>query len=328
MKDLGRRFAVSFAAITVAGLACNETASAQSASPSPEPVRLLVGFAQGSNSDVVARLLAAAMAPRLGRPVVVENRVGGSGNAMAEAVARAAPDGSTIGLLAPSFPVARHVARNLPFDPQADFTPISLTATAPVLVLVSPDLPARDLRELGEVLRSRPVVCATLGEGTFLHLSLVLLTRALGSECRPDHNPNPSAVIAGLEAGRVQLYFSAAAAALPAVRAGRARAIAVASTQRIAAAPDIPTVAETVPGFEVEAWYGVAGPSGLPSEVLDRLQRVAMEATRDPAVAGRLREVGAEPVGSTGSEFAVRLRAEDTKWAEAAQAAGLRPAGL
>jgi tripartite-type tricarboxylate transporter receptor subunit TctC len=238
-------------------------------------------------------------------------------------VARAAPDGSTLGLLAPSFPAARHVSRDLPFDPLNDFTPISLIVTAPVLVLAAPDLPARDLRELGELLKARTVVCATLGEGTFLHLSLVLLTRALGGECRPDHTPSPAAVMADLQAGRVHLYFSAAAAALPAVRAGRARALAVASLARVPAAPEVPAVAETVPGFEVEAWYGLAGPRGMPADAAARLERVAMEATRDPALVARLREAGAEPVGSTGAAFAERLRAEDAKWGEAARAAGL-----
>jgi tripartite-type tricarboxylate transporter receptor subunit TctC len=129
--------------------------------------------------------------------------------------------------------------------------------------------------------------------------------------------------MADLQASGIQLYFSAAAAALPAVRAGRARALAVASPRRIAAAPDVPAVAETVPGFEVEAWYGLAGPRGLPADVAGRLERAAMEATRDPALAARLRGVGAEPVGSTGAEFAARLRAEDAKWGEAARAAGL-----
>ncbi len=129
--------------------------------------------------------------------------------------------------------------------------------------------------------------------------------------------------MADLQAGKIQLYFSAAASALPAVRAGRARALAVASPGRVAVAPGAPAVAETVPGFEVEAWYGLAGPRGLPAEVAARLERAGMEATRDPALASRLREAGTEPVGSTRAEFADRLRAEDAKWGEAARAAGL-----
>jgi tripartite-type tricarboxylate transporter receptor subunit TctC len=323
MKGTSLPSAVALAALLCMGAVLQGTATAQEAPQANGPAaRLLVGFARGSNSDVVARLLAEAMRPRLGRPVEVENRVGGSGNAMAEAVARAAPDGSTLGLLAPSFPVARHVSRGLPFDPRTDFTPISLIVTAPVLVLAAPDLPARDLRGLGDALKAGPVVCATLGEGTFLHLSLILLTRALGGECRPDHNPDPAAVMADLQAGKVQLYFSAAAAALPAMRAGRARALAVASPARIAAAPEVPTVAETVPGFEVEAWYGLAGPRGLPADMAARLERAAVEATRDPALASRLRDLGTEPVGSTRAEFAERLRTEDAKWGEAARAAG------
>ncbi len=135
MKGMGRRSAVALATLLGTGLVPGGAVSVQETSgPAAGPVRLLVGFGQGSNSDVVARLLAGAMRPRLGRPVEVENRVGGSGNAMAEAVARAAPDGFTLGLLAPSFPVARHVTRGLPFDPRTDFTPISLIVTAPVLV--------------------------------------------------------------------------------------------------------------------------------------------------------------------------------------------------
>ncbi|MDO9713111.1 Bug family tripartite tricarboxylate transporter substrate binding protein [Paracraurococcus lichenis] len=287
------------------------------------PVHLLVSFAQGSNSDVVARLLAEAMQPRLGRPIEVENRVGGSGNVMAEAVARAVPDGSTLGLLPPSFPAARRVSRTLAFDPQSDFTPISLIVTAPVLLHANRDLPARDLRKLGEFLKIRSVVCGILGEGTFLHLSLVLLTCALGGECRPGHDPDPSAVMSGLQTGKIQLYFSAAAAALPAVRAGRARALAVASPRRIAAPPALPTIAETVPGFAVEAWYGLAGPRGLPENAASALEQAVIAATRDPALAGRLRDLGTEPVGSTSAKFTAWLRADDAKWGDATRAAGL-----
>jgi tripartite-type tricarboxylate transporter receptor subunit TctC len=241
---------------------------------------------------------------------------------MAEAVARAAPDGSTLGLLAPSFPVARHVTRNLPFDPQADFTPISLIVTAPVLVLAAPDLPARDLRGLGEVLKAG-------------RSSAPPWARAPSCTCRSCSDPGPRRRVPprpqsqpgrgdGRPAGgRIQLYFSAAASALPAVRAGRARALAVASPGRIAATPDVPTVAETVPGFEVEAWYGLAGPRGLPPRWRRAWNGRPWRRPATPALAARLREVGTEPVGSTGAEFAERLRAEDAKWGEAARAAGL-----
>ena len=293
------------------------------------PVRLLVGFPVGSNTDQAARVLAGALRERLGgRPVEITNQPGTAGSVAAEAVARAAPDGTTLGFFSSSLAIAAHVARGLPFDPRTDFTPISLVATVPFVVLVSPDHPARDLRQLAEALRARPDTrCVTPGAGSFTHLTTVLLTRALGTAaagCEAVHYSDPGQAMADLRAGTVQLYVTAAPSALPAAREGRARALAVTSGRRLAAAPEVPTAAEAgLPGFEAEAWWALLGPRGLPEAVAGRLERAAVEAARDPAVAERLRGLGAEPVGSTGAELAATLRAEDAKWGEATRAAGL-----
>lgn len=305
-------------------------AAAQQRAPEadPRPVRLLVGFPFGSNTDQAARVLAEALRGRLGgRPVEITNRPGAAGSVAAEAVARSAPDGTTIGFFSSSLAIAAHVARGLPFDPRTDFTPISLVATVPFVVLVSPDHPARDLRQLAEALRARPDTrCVTPGAGSFTHLTTVLLTRALGAAagCEAVHYSDPGQAMADLRAGAVQLYVTAAPSALPAAREGRARALAVTARRRLAAAPEVPTAAAAgLAGFEAEAWWALLGPRGLPEAVAGPLERAAMEAARDPAVAERLRALGAQPVGSTGAELAATLRAEDAKWGEATRAAGI-----
>ncbi|MDB5376733.1 MAG: h16 [Rubritepida sp.] len=312
----------------MAGLAVTFTppAAAQDAAAG-ESVRLLVGFPVGSNTDQTARVLAEGLRSRLGRPVEITNRPGGSGNVAAEAVARAAPDGTTLGLLSTSVAIAPHLARGLPFDPRTDFTPISLFATAPFVVLVSPSQSARDLRQLAEALRARPDTrCATPGAGTVTHLTTVLLTRALdaGAACEAVHYSDPGQALADLRAGMIQLYVNAVPTSLPATRDGRARAIAITSRQRLAAAPEIPTATEAgAPGFQADAWFGLVGPRGLSEVVASRLERAAVEAARDPEVAARLRALGAEPVGSSAAELAAMLQTEYTKWGEAARAAGL-----
>jgi tripartite-type tricarboxylate transporter receptor subunit TctC len=292
------------------------------------PVRLLVGFPVGSNTDQAARVLAAALRERLGgRPVEISNRPGKAGSVAAEAVARAAPDGTTLGFLSSSLVIARHVAPGLPFDPRTDFTPISLFATVPFVVLVGPDHPARDLRQLTEALRARPDTrCVTPGAGSFTHLTTVLLTRALGAAagCEAVHYSDPDHALADLQAGTVQLYVNAAPTGLSAVREGRARALAITSHRRLATAPEIPTTAEAgLAGFEAEAWWALFGPHGLPEAVAGPLERAATEAARNPAVVARLRDLGTEPVGSTGGELAATLQADDAKWGGAARAAGV-----
>jgi tripartite-type tricarboxylate transporter receptor subunit TctC/pimeloyl-ACP methyl ester carboxylesterase len=303
--------------------------AAPAPAPTPAPavtgaIRLLVGFGLGSNTDWIARVTAEALHERLGRLVVVENRPGQAGANAAEVVARAAPDGATLGMFSPSFVTARYMSRGVAFDPLADFTPLSLVATAPNVVLVAPGHPARDLRGLAAALRAAPdTPCATADRGSFLHLAAELLVQALGAACRTVHYADPNRALADLAAGRVQLYANNALTGLPPAREGRARALAVTSRERLAAMPELPTVGETVPGFEAVAWFALLGPHGLPANLAGRLERAAAQAARDPTVARRLRVLGAEPVGSSPPELVALLRAEDAKLGAAARAAGL-----
>ena len=290
------------------------------------PVHLMVGFPAGSNTDQAARVLAEALRPRLGgRTVEITNRPGRSGNVAAETVAEAAPDGATLGLLSSSVAIARHVTKGLPFNPLTDFTPIGLFATVPFAILVSPDHPAQDLRQLAEALRARPdTPCVTSGAGTVLHLSTALLMRALGTTCEAVHYSDPAQALADLRSGTIQLYINPVGTSLPAVRDGRARELAVTSRKRLAAAPEIPTAAEAgAPGFEAEAWFALVGPRGLPEAMAAQFERAAVEVVSNPEVAARLRALGLEPAGAGAAELAALLRTEDVKWGEAARAAGL-----
>ena len=195
-------------------------AAARTLVPATGAVRLLVGFGLGSNTDWVARIMAEALREQLGRPVVVENLPGRAAAAAAEAVGRSAPDGATLGLFPASFATVRHASHGVAFDPLTDFTPLSLIATAPSVILVTPGYPARNLGGLAVALRAAPdTPCATPGEGSFLHLSTVLLVRALGATCRAVHYAEPAQALADLAAGRVQIYVNNA----PHLAHGRAR---------------------------------------------------------------------------------------------------------
>jgi tripartite-type tricarboxylate transporter receptor subunit TctC len=318
---LGRRTALAVAAAAIT--TTPTPAVAQDTLPARE-LRLLVGFPPGSNTDLLARVLAEALQPRLRRTVRVDNRPGAGGGVATEAVMQGAPDGGTLGFASPSLAIVGHVARTPFYDPRADLTWISIFAATPVVLLAAPDHPARDLRSLGDALRARPGAtrCGTPGAGTFLHLATVLLTRALGAGCEAVHYLDLDRAMADLQAGRLQLYANLLPAGLPLIREGRARALAVASAERHPLVPEVPAVAETVPGLELVGWFSLVGPRGLPEPLVARLERAATEAARDPAVAARLRALGAEPVGAGGAELAATLRATDATWGEAARAAG------
>ena len=242
---LGRRTALAIAAAAIINIATTPVpAVAQDALPARE-LRLLVGFPPGSNTDLLARVLAEALQPRLRRTVRVDNRPGAGGGVATEAVMQAAPDGGTLGFASPSLAIAGHVARTPFYDPRADLTWISIFAATPVVLLAAPDHPARDLSSLGEALRARPGAtrCGTPGAGTFLHLATVLLTRALGAGCEAVHYLDLDRAMADLQAGRLQLYANLLPAGLPLIREGRARALAVASGERHPLVPEVPTVA-------------------------------------------------------------------------------------
>jgi tripartite-type tricarboxylate transporter receptor subunit TctC len=308
----------------LAGAPLARTAAAQPWAPE-RPVRLLVGFAAGGSTDVTARLMAQALGERLGQPVVVENRPGAGGNIAAEAAARSAPDGHTL-LMGTSGVLAANPAlyRSVPFDPLRDFAPISQVAFIPNLVVVHPDFPARDLPGLVAHARAHPgeVHYGSAGTGTSLHLAGALLAARAGIELVhvPYRGGAPAAT--DLLSGKIQMSASPLVEVVAHVQAGRLRPLAVTTANRSALLPEVPTVAETIPGFEVALWNGLLAPAGTPRAAVQRIAAEAAASLRSPEMRQKLAEQGSEPVGSAPEAFAAFIRAEIPKWTEIVRVCG------
>ncbi|MDO9709224.1 Bug family tripartite tricarboxylate transporter substrate binding protein [Paracraurococcus lichenis] len=313
---------------SVGGLALARAARAQGTSGAwaPErPVRLLVGFAAGGSSDVTARLVAQAMGERLGQPVVVENRPGAAGNIAAEAVARAAPDGHTL-LFGVSSALAanRALYKSLAFDTLRDFAPLSQVAVIPNLIVVNPALPVRSIPELIAYARANPgkLNYGSAGAGTSLHLASASFAARAGLDMVhvPYRGGAPAAT--DLIAGKIQMIASPMVEVIGAVQAGQLRALAVTTAKRSPLLPEVPTVAETLPGFEVPLWNGILAPAGTPPAAIVRLSDTIQDALRSEEVRRRLLEQGSEPAPSTPEQFADFIRAEIPRWAEIVRVSG------
>ncbi|WP_338665888.1 tripartite tricarboxylate transporter substrate binding protein [Pararoseomonas sp. SCSIO 73927] len=313
----------ALALLVAPGLPTTRAALAQG-QPAQPPIRLIVGFPPGGGIDLLTRVMGEGLSARLGRTVVVENRAGAGGNIAADAVAKAAPDGNTLGAV-PAGPLVinRHIYRSMPFDPLQDFTPISRFAAIPVVFLAAPNSGITGIAGLRAALEKGPLPCGTPGAGTTQHLALALLMREIGRECTIVHYRGTGPALPDLLTGTIGLYVDTVVTGLPPARDGRARAVAIASPARSALAPDVPVVAESVPGFVAETWLALVGPRGLPEPVAARLEEAMIALARDPAVAARLRELASDPVGSTRAELAETIRAQDAVWGPVAKAANV-----
>lgn len=290
----------------------------------PRPSRLLIGLPPGGGVDQVARLLADGLSRQLGQPWLAENRTGARGNVAAEEVSRAEPDGSLLGAIGSGTLVLnRHLSRQMGYDPQTDLTPISRFAALPLLVMGGGRDGPRNLADLLDNLRSRTMSCGTPGAGSLAHLALELLLRTTGTRCDIVHYRGVTGAVQDLLQGGLQVYVDSAVIGLPLVRDGRARIIAFTSRARSALHPDVPTVGETVPGFEAEIWIALMGPKGMADSLVARIEAAAIAVARDPAVVHRLRAMSAEPVGGTRAELAATIRAQDSIWGPVARAAGI-----
>ena len=305
-------------------LALAAPAAALPARAQQPPIRLVVGFPPGGGIDLLSRLMGEGLAARLGRTVVVENRTGAGGNIAADAVAKAAPDGNTLGAVtAGPLVINRHIYRTMPFDPLADLAPISRFAAIPVVFLATPGAGITDVASLRTALARGPLPCGTPGAGTTQHLATVMLMRALGAGCTIVHYRGTGPALPDLLTGTIALYTDTVVTGLPPARDGRARAIGIASPARVSLAPDVPAIAESVPGFVAETWLALMAPRGLPDATAARLEAIMVALARDPAVAARVRELAAEPVGSTRAELAATIRTEDAAWGPVARAANV-----
>ena len=319
-----RRRRTLLAGLALVPWAAPRAARAQGWAPE-RPLRLIVGFAAGGSTDVTARLVAQALSERLGQPVVVENRPGAGGNIAAEAAARSAPDGHTL-FMGVSGILAANPAlyRSLPFDPLRDFAPISQVAFIPNLVVVNPDLPVRDLAGLVAYARANPgrVHYGSAGNGTSLHLAAALLAARAGIDLV--HVPYRGGAPAAndLLSGKIQMLASPMVEVIAQVQAGKLRPLAVTTARRSPLLPEVPTVAETIPGFEIPLWNGLLVPAGTPPAAIARLAAETGAALRGEELRRRLAEQGSEPAPGTPEEFARFIRAEIPKWTEIVRISG------
>ena len=315
-----------FVAAMAAAIAGVPDASAQSYPV--KPVRIVVGFAAGGPSDIVARLLAQQLTERLGRSVIVENRAGATGTIGADLVAKAPPDGHTLYLASQTtHAVAPYMYRNVGYDPVKDFATITLAMHNPLLGVVHPSLNVHSIKDLIALARARPgqLDFATGGQGSSPHMSVELLKSMAKIDMVAVHYKGDGAAIPEVLGGQVPLMFASIAGWLPHAQAGKVRGIAVTSLKRSSIAPQYPTVAENgLPGFEVITWFGILTTAGTPREVIARLNQELVRSLAVPAVKDQAAKLGMEIVANTADEYAAFLQAENAKWGKMVKALGLR----
>ena len=292
-----------------------------------KPIRLIAPFSAGGALDLIARAIGQKLSDSLGRPVIVDNRAGASGAIGSEVVARAAPDGYTL-LLGATTTHGINPALNpkLGYDAVKDFTPISLVATIPHVLVVHPSVPAKTLQDFVRLARSRPgMAYGSAGHGSPHHLAIEMLKGMAQLELVHVPYKGSAPAMVDLMSGQIQIMSVELTAAAPYMKDGKMRPIAIATPQRISGI-DLPTVAEAgYPGFEVTAWYAVFGPAGMPQAVVSRLHADILKGLAEPDVRERFRSLGATPVGSTPAELANHVRTELARWSRVIKAGKITP---
>ena len=282
------------------------------------PIRLIVPFPPSGSTDIVARTVAERLGTNLGVNIVVENRAGATGAIGLEALARSAPDGYTIGLgTIGSVAINPLVSRNLAWDPRRDFTPVGMLGSTPFALIVTNTLPARSFQEFVALARSKPGALdyATGGIGGSQHLAAALLEDMAGISIHHVPYKGSGPAITDLIGGQVAAMIEPAVSAAPHVKAGRVRMLAQTGAASSPAFPDVPTVAETVPGYDVSAWFALFAPAGVPSDVLAKLSSELQRALRSPELVERFAQAGVDVAASTPDQLRAHLRTELDKWA-------------
>ncbi|BAT59870.1 tripartite tricarboxylate transporter family receptor [Variibacter gotjawalensis] len=279
-------------------------------------VRLVVPFPPGGGTDAVGRILATRLSEMWGQQVVIENRGGAGSNIGTEVVARSEPDGYTILFSSIGFAINRFIYPTIPFDPVADFAPITLIATFPNVLAVPNSSSAKSVADVVALAKASPgkLTYATSGIGSSPHLTSELFCRTAGITMTHVPYRGAGPALTDFIAGRIDMMFNTAGAMLPQIRTGQMRGLAVSGRERLPSAPELPTVAEALPGFDVSAWYALFAPAATPRPIVERLSTDAMAVLREPFVRQRLEELGLVVVGSSGRGLAEHLRAEMDRW--------------
>jgi tripartite-type tricarboxylate transporter receptor subunit TctC len=280
-------------------------------------VRLLVPFSAGSGSDTIGRIYAGGLTEAFGQQVILENRAGAAGNIGAEIAARAPADGYTLFLVNMAHAVNVTMYRKLAYEPLRDFAPVSMLATGPAILVVHPSLPVKSIKELVALAKARPgaINHASAGSGTFTFLAAEMFKRQAGIDMLHVPYRAGGEALTAVISGETSVYFSPAAGALPQVKQGRLRPLAVTSMKRIALMPELPTVAESgYPKFESGNWYGIVVPAKTPREIIDRAHKASLASLNNPAISKRLNDLGFVLIGNTPEEFGNYFKLEIDAW--------------
>src|SRR5215467_13577079 len=312
--------------VLLAATLISTAAQAQSGWPS-KPIRLIAPFPPASTADVIGRVLGQKMSQRLGQPVVVDNRVGASGNIGADAIAKAAPDGHTIGIVTSStHAVAVSLSGKLPYDPLKDFTPITMLANTPYVLVLYPGVPAKDIKELIALAKAKPRALnyGSAGPASLAHLAGPLFANLTDTQLT--HVPYKSSAksVIDLISGRIEMQFATIAPTLANIRAGQLRALAVTGRKRSDALPDVPTLDEAgIKGYEATLWFALVGPAGLPAAIAAKLNQEAIDILNSAEMKEALAQQGLVPDSSTPDALTAQIRTDIAKWRDVIAKAGI-----
>ena len=284
----------------------------------PAVTKLLVGATPGGGTDIVARSLAADLEQRLKHPFIVENRGGAAGNIAAVAVAKAEPDGATLLLSYTSHAINPALFEKKPFDPLKDFTPISLIASSPLILVARPGFEASNMRELIALAKRKPgkLSLAVAGVGSANHLAGEMLKHEAGIDIVSVPYKGAGPAVADVVGSQADLLLGNVATVQPLLQAGKIKGLAVSSPHRLAAFPDLAPIADVIPNFDYRSWYGLLGPAGMAPDTVRQLEAACAAAVASPAMRGRLTREGLDPVGNNAAQFTQFLQAEIARWAK------------
>ena len=316
------------AAAFCAVIACGPAAAAQNAAPSypTKPIRIIVLNTPGAGADILSRVVGNTLAETLGQPIVIDNRPGGGGNIGCEIAARAAPDGYTLLMITSQQPIVVAMYDNLNYDLIRDFAPIGLIGTTPLMLITNASLPANSVKELVALAKSRPgeMNYGSPGSGSSGHLAAEVFKSMAGiSITHVPYKGTPQA-LNDMIANQVQLTFLVAPAAMPFVKAGKVKALAVTTPKRSPLAPDVPTIGETLPGYEWSGWYGLVAPAKTPQPIIAKLNAAQVNAIKSGDLHQRLLDLGTAPVGSTPEEYGAYLRKQVERMRDAIRISGAK----